>query len=236
MNFDPKVFGEGFHRFVQMEIDIFRIPLSIIFHIVTLVILYLVFRYGNKYRKLFAGYFAFNWLFLFSYWGVYSIFYWSKIGTLYLANFALTPILLGFIVFYWIKEIINPKFDLDFKNVKGYKFVVLLITIWGFWYPTYIYGQGFIFSIKDTLLSNYGLMPCPTTMFVLSLMTLKYPNVNKGLFNLFTAYSIFLGTATVLSGWLPDIPFIIIGIYSLYLILYNKIIEIKIKKSTNANK
>ncbi|MCJ7447202.1 MAG: hypothetical protein MUO72_05900 [Bacteroidales bacterium] len=219
MNFDPKVFGEGFHRFVQMEIDIFGIPLSIFFHVVTLVILFLVFRYGNKYRKLFAIYFAFNWLFLFGYWGVFAIIYWSKIGIPYLASFILAPILLGFIVFHWIKEIINPKFDLDFKNVKGYKFVILLITIWGFWYPTYIYGQGFIFSVKDALLSNYGLMPCPTTMVVLSLMTLKYPNGNKKLYNLFTAYALFLGTGSVLSGWLPDIPFIILGIYSLYLIL-----------------
>ncbi len=230
MNFDPKVFGEGFHRFVQMEIDIFGIPLSIIFHIATLVILYLVFRYGNKYRKLFAIYFAFNWFFLFGYWGVYAMFYWSKIGIPYLASFILTPFLLGFIVFYWTKEIINPKFDLDFKDVKGYKFVVLLIMIWGFWYPTYIYGQGFIFCLKDTLLSNYGLMPCPTTMVILSLMTLNYPKGNRSLFNLFTIYALFIGTAVVASGWLPDIPFIILGIYSLSLILYNKVRGIKGKK------
>jgi hypothetical protein len=227
MNFDPTVFGEGFHRFVQMEIDIFGIPLSIIFHIATLIILYLVFRYGNKYRKLFAMYFALNWFFLFGYWGVYAIFYWSKIGIPYLASYILTPVLLGFIVFHWIKEIINPKFDLNFKDVKGYKFVVLIIMIWGFWYPTYIYGQGFVFSLKDTVLSNYGLMPCPTTMVVLSLMTLKYPNVNKRLYNLFTAYALFIGTAVVASGWFPDIPFIILGLYSLSFILYYKVREIK---------
>lgn len=233
MNFDPRVFGEGFHRFVQIEYDIFGIPLSVIFHIATLVILYLVFKYGNKYRKLFTTYFACNWFFLFCYWGVYAIFYWSEIGIPYLASYIITPILLGFILFHWIKEIINPELDLNYKNVKGYKFVVLLIMIWGFWYPTYIYGQGFIFNLKDALLSNYGLMPCPTTMVVLGLMTLKYPNVNKSLFNLFTAYALFIGTAVVLSGWLPDIPFIILGIYSLCLILNNKMIEFKSKKRAN---
>jgi hypothetical protein len=230
MNFDPKVFGEGFHRFVQMEIDIFGMPLSVIFHIATLGILFLVFRYGNKYRKLFTIYFTINWLFLFGYWGVYAIFYWSKIGIPYLATFILTPVLLGLIVFHWIKEIINPTLDLDFKHVKGYKFVVLSIVIWGFWYPTYIYGQGFIFSARDSLLSNYGLMPCPTTMVVLGLLTLKYPKGNRALLNLFTIYALFLGTATVVSGWLPDIPFIILGIYSLALILYYKVREIKGKK------
>ena len=60
MNFDPKVFGEGFHRFVQMEIDLFRIPLGIIFHIATLVIMFLVFTKGNKYRKLFAILFCYK--------------------------------------------------------------------------------------------------------------------------------------------------------------------------------
>ncbi|MDD4032870.1 MAG: DUF6064 family protein [Bacteroidales bacterium] len=222
MNFDPEIFGEGFHRFVQMEIDLFSIPLGIIFHIFTLIILYLIYRYGNRYRKLFSIYFAFNWLFLFGYWGVYAIIYWSKVGIPYLASYSLTPVLLGLIVIHWIKEITKPKIDFDFKNIKSYKFIVLLIMIWGFWYPTYIYGQGFTFSIKDILLSNYGLMPCPTTMVVLGLLTLKYPNVNKSLYNIFTIYALFIGTATVLSGWLPDIPFIILGIYSLCLIFYNK--------------
>ena len=222
MNFDPEIFGEGFHRFVQMEIDLFSIPLGIIFHIFTLIILYLIYRYGNRYRKLFSIYFAFNWLFLFGYWGVYAIIYWSKVGIPYLASYSLTPVLLGLIVIHWIKEITNPKIDFDFKNIKSYKFIVLLIMIWGFWYPTYIYGQGFTFSIKDILISNYCLMPCPTTMVVLGLLTLKYPNVNKSLYNIFTIYALFIGTATVLSGWLPDIPFIILGIYSLCLIFYNK--------------
>jgi hypothetical protein len=223
MNFDPKVFGEGFHRFVQMEIDLFGIPLGIIFHITTLVILFLVFTKGNKYRKLFAIYFAINWIFLFGYWGVYAIFYWSKIGLPYLASYSITPVLLGLIVFHWTKEILNPKIDLNFKKINIPRLIILLILIWGFWYPTYIYAEGFVFKIKDVVFSNYGLMPCPTTMVVLSLMTLNYPYTNKNLYNLFTVYALFIGTATVISGWLPDIPFIFLGLYSLSLILLNKL-------------
>jgi hypothetical protein len=222
MNFDPKVFGEGFHRFVQIEINLFRIPFGIIFHIATLIILFLVFTKGNKCRKLFAIYFAINWLFLFGYWGVYAIIYWSKIGLPYLASYSITPVLLGLIVFHWTKEIPNPKIDLNFKKINGYRFIILIILLWGFWYPTYVYGEGFMFRVKDIILSNYGLMPCPTTMVVLSLMALKYPNTNRSLYNLFTAYAIIIGTATVLSGWLPDIPFILLGLYSLLLILFKK--------------
>lgn len=222
MNFDPRIFGQGFHRFVQMEYDLFGGALSPIFHIATFAILFLVFKHGNRYRKLFTIYFALNWIFLFGYWGVFGIVYWAKIGLIYLASFIFAPILLGIMVFNWLRELFNPSIDFDFTDVKKSKFIVLLILLWGFWYPTYIYDRGFIFNIKDLLFSNYGLMPCPTTMVVLSLLTLKYPAGNKTLYNLFTVYALFIGTATVISGWLPDIPFIIIGIYSLTLILWNK--------------
>jgi hypothetical protein len=223
MNFDPQVFGEGFHRFVQMEVNLFSIPLGIIFHVVSLIILLLVFSKGNKYKKLFIYYFTINWIFLFGYWGIFAVIYWSKIGLPYLATYSLTPVLLGLIVFHWIKEIRNSRIDLNLKTTPGFRFVILIILVWGLWYPTYVYGEGFAFKLKDIVLSNYGLMPCPTTMVVLSLMTLNYPYTNKNLYNLFTVYALFIGTATVISGWLPDIPFIFLGLYSLSLILLNKL-------------
>jgi hypothetical protein len=222
MSFDPRVFGEGFHQFVQKEIELFGSSLGVIFHIVTFIILFLVFRYGNKYRKIFTIYFTFNWIFLFGYWGIYAVVYWYQLGIPYLAVYSLTPVLLGLIVYYWIKENINPLIDWDFKSTSRKMFIVIIILVWGLWYPSYIYGQGFVFSIKDVVFSNYGLMPCPTTMVVLSLMTLKYPVGNKNLYKLFTVYALFIGTAKVMSGWIPDVPFIVLGIYSLSLIIYNK--------------
>jgi len=222
INFDPGVFGEGFHQFVQKETELFGNSLGVIFHIVTFIILFLIFRYGNKYRRIFAFYYTLNWVFLFAYWGIYAIVYWSKIGIQYLAVYSLTPILLGLIVFFWIKEIFNPQIDFDFKSAPGTMFLVLMILMWGLWYPTYKYGQGFVFSIKDIVFSNYGLMPCPTTMVVLSLMTIKYPVTNRNLYRLFTVYALLIGTATVMSGWIPDVPFIVLGIYSLGLIVFSK--------------
>lgn len=227
MIFDPEIFGKAFHDFVQSEAKLFG-SLAIFFHIATLIILFLVWKYGNRYRKLYSFYFSFNWLFLFGYWGVYGIFYWYKIGILYLISFVFAPILLGLILFGWIKEVVGPKIDLDFSKTKKWRFWILLFLLWGFWYPTYFYGQGFVFHIKDFLFSFYGLMPCPTTMVVLSIMALNYPKTNKTLFNLLTIYAIVIGTATVMSGWLPDIPFVVLGIYCWILILKNKRINSKI--------
>ncbi|MBN2322616.1 MAG: hypothetical protein JXQ30_02680 [Spirochaetes bacterium] len=130
--------------------------------------------------------------------------------------------ILGIIVYNWVREIIHPTIGLDLNSVKKYRFFVLLLLIWSFWYSIYVYGQGFVFTVKDLLLSYYGLMPCPATIVVLSLLTLKYPAGNRKLFNLLTIYAIIIGTSTVATGWLPDIPFITLGIYSLVLILFNK--------------
>lgn len=223
MKFDPRTFGIGFHRFVQVEFETIGTGLAPLLHIATVVILFLVLRYGNKYRKLFTVYFALNWLFLLGYWGVYGSIYWSEVGTAYLLNFMAVPILLSLIMINFIRELLNPKLDLDFGNVKKPRYLALLVLLWGFWYPAYIYSYGFLFTAKDLLFSYYGLMPCPTTMVVLSLLTLNYPKGNRTLFNLMTAYAIFIGTAIVASGWIPDIPFIILGIYSFALIILNKI-------------
>lgn len=219
--FDPRTFGESFHQFVQFEYELFG-KASVFLHIASMLIVLMVFRYGNKYRKLFTVYFTANYAFLFCYWGIYGLAYWYNVGLVYLLVYFITPILLALILVNWIKEVRRQSIDLDFRRTEKHRFIVLVILVWGFWYPTYNYGQGFIFEFADILFSYYGLMPCPTTMVVLSLMTLNYPRGNRTLYNLLTAYALFIGTATVLSGWLPDVPFIVLGIYSMCLIIMNK--------------
>lgn len=215
MQFDPQNFGEGFHFFVEQERALLVNSLGLILHLGTFIMLFLVFRFGNRYRKVFTAWFALNWLFLFGYWGVWATIYWWGKGLTYLAAYAATPVLLGLIARTWIRELLHPSTDLDLRSLPRARFVVLPILAWGLWYPAYIYGEGFAFSFRDLLFSSYGLMPCPTTMVVLGLLTMKYPAVNKRLYLLFTVYALLIGTATVLSGWLPDIPFIVLGIYAL---------------------
>ena len=222
MNFDPAVFGQGFHYFVELEFQLFGKVLAPLLHIVSFCIILLVFWRGNKVRFLFTALFTLNWLFLFGYWGVFAVVYWANIGIIYLAVFIAAPVLLTLIAVNWFRELSLKRIDLDFNNTAKIRWAVILILLWGFWYPTYIYGQGFVFNFGDLLFSYYGLMPCPTTMVVLSLFTLNYPKGNRTLFNLMTVYALFVGTATVLTGWLPDIPFILIGLYAFILILIDR--------------
>jgi len=66
-------------------------------------------------------------------------------------------------------------------------------------------------------------------MVVLSLLTLKYPEVNKGLFLSLTLFSIMVGTAQIALGYVPDYPLAILGYYSIFLILLDIINQHKIK-------
>lgn len=218
MDFDPSVFGLAFHRFVELEYEIFGKAGAPLLHICTLLVLLLVLWRGNRARMLFSVFYTFNWLFLLGFWGVFAVLYWMKIGAAYLLSYLAAPILLAWITVTWIRELFQKKIDLDLSQVPKKRWIVLPVLLWGFWYPTYLYGQGFVFKGSDLLSSYYGLMPCPTTMLVLALFTLNYPRGNRTLFHLMTIYALLIGTATVLTGWLPDIPFILIGLYSLGLI------------------
>lgn len=220
MHFDPSVFGQGFHRFVKLEYQLFGAWLAPLLHVVSLVIILLALWRGNRVRTLFTAYFTLNWLFLFGYWGVFAVVYWAKIGIAYLFGYIAAPILLALITFNWIRELYAKRIDIDFSNISKKRWIVLPIIVWGFLYPAYLYGQGFSFSASDLLFSYYGLMPCPTTMVVLSLFTLTFPRGNRTIYHLMTVYAIVIGTATVMTGWLPDIPFILLGLYALCLILY----------------
>lgn len=218
MSFDPSVFGLAFHRFVELEYQIFGRIGAPLLHVLTLILIVLVLLFGNRTRLPFVVAFTLNWLFLFGFWGIFAVFYWAKIGAAYLMSYIAAPVLLALITITWIRELFQKKIDLDLKHISKKRWIVLPIMIWGFWYPTYLYGQGFVFRASDLLFSYYGLMPCPTTMLVLGVLTLTYPRGNRTLLHLMTAYALLIGTATVLTGWLPDIPFIVIGLYSLGLI------------------
>lgn len=222
MDFDPSVFGLAFHRFVELEYQIFGRVGAPLLHVLTLILLAAVIWRGNRARLPFVIFFTLNWLFLFGFWGVFAVFYWAKIGVVYLLTYIAAPILLALITINWILELFQKKIDLDIKHSLKSRWVVLPIIVWGLWYPTFLYGQGFVFKISDLLFSYYGLMPCPTTMVVLGIFTLNYPKGNRRLFHLMTVYALLIGSATVLTGWLPDIPFILIGLYSLGLIMTHR--------------
>lgn len=223
--FDPTIFGRVFEKLVTEYQSGIGFWLAPVFHIATIVILFLVIKYGNQYRKAFTIYFTLNYLWIFIYVGlIMSILFYREIGIWSLAFWLIIPVLIGVIVFQCIKELKNQKIDLDLTGIKKWRLLVIPIIIFGFWYPTYVYGVGFSILPKDLMFSFYGLMPCPTTMMLLGLLSLKYPRGNRSLFNALTLFAVWIGTAQVLIGYVPDYPLALIGYSSLGLILLNKYI------------
>jgi len=193
-----------------------------------LIIIILVIIRGNKRIKYFTIYFIINYLWLFIFVGLYmSFLLFRKMGIAFLIYWGPVPFLLLYILLRWIKELKTQQNNLNFKNIPFYRYIVIPVILFGFWYPSYIWNFGFTFSLKDILFSSYGLMPCPTTMVVLRLLTLKYPDVNKGLFHSLTLFSIMVGTAQFAIGYIPDYPLAILGYYCLILILLEKITRLK---------
>lgn len=194
-------------------------------HLVTLLLLYLIFRYGQAYRQAFVLYFIINfiWLLIFV-GGWFSFQLYRRMGIAALGMYSATPILLLIILYQWVQEFRYPRLDFDFTQFEQWRLLIVVpILIWGFWYPPYKWGVGLNFHPKELLFGAYGLMGCPTTMIPLSILFLKYPSGNHPLFYALTAYAVCVGAAMVALRYIPDIPFFFIGIASLGLAVINKI-------------
>lgn len=223
---DP--FGVEFGKTIGQLVGEYRSAfawVALIWHVSTLALLYLIFRYGNRYRRVFAAYFALNYVWLVAFVGVWmSVGLYERMGITALAVYGATPVFLLIILYQWYRELRNPRLDLNFRNIKKWRLLIAVpMLVWGFWYPPYIFGVRLVFDPSELLFGAYGLMGCPVTLVALSLLFLKYPAGNRTLFNLLTAYAVLVGAAMVALLYVPDIPFFFLGIASLALIVWTKV-------------
>ncbi|MCW4000398.1 MAG: hypothetical protein NWE93_09175 [Candidatus Bathyarchaeota archaeon] len=224
VDFDPSLFGITMGQLTGQYRTEYS-WLSPLLHIVTLALIFLVFRYGQRFQKAFTVYFILNyvWLVVFV-GGWFSLQLFQRLGIPSLAMYAATPVLLLVILYQWIQEYRKPQLDLDFSSFEKWRLLIVVpFFIWGFWYPPYTWGVGLNFDPKELLFGAYGLMGCPTTMIPLALLFLKYPKTNRPLFYALTVYALFIGAAMVALQYVPDIPFFFIGVASLGLIIGAKI-------------
>lgn len=59
----------------------------------------------------------------------------------------------------------------------------------------------------------------------MGLLTIKYPMVNKKLFNALALFAVVTGTAQLAIGYLPDYPLAMVGYYAVGLIISNYLKE-----------
>lgn len=232
LTFSPSLFGRSFGEITTEYLDGPGRFISPVFHLVALILLILILTGGNQHRNKFTLYYLINYIWIFLYVGLYmSYLFFEKMGISFLIFWGAIPFLLAFILFNWFKELKAGRNNLIFSKIPYYRYIILPFILYGFWYPTYLWGSGFHFMIRDFLFSSYGLMPCPTTIVVLSLLTLKYPDVNRGLFYSLTLFSVVVGTAQFAIGYVPDYPLAILGYYSTVLIIVDAITRSKKRRS-----
>jgi hypothetical protein len=222
--FDPDLFGITMGQLTaQYRADYtWLAPLP---HIITLILLVLILRYGQRAQKAFTVYFilSYVWLLVFV-GGWFSVQLYERLGIPALAMYAATPALLLMILYQWIGEFRKPHLDLDFSRFEKWRLLVVVpFFVWGFWYPPYTWGVGLNFDPKELLFGAYGLMGCPTTMIPLCLLFLKYPKTNKPLYYSLAVYALLIGAAMIALQYVPDIPFFFLGVAALALAIRIKL-------------
>ena len=229
-SFDPTQFGILMGQLVQEYRTAYRwlAPLP---HLILLLNLLLIIKSGNRHRKFFTITFLINYIWLFIFVGIwFSVQLFQRQGPLSLAMYIATPFMLIAILIQWIRELKQPSLNLDPHQAPLWKWLLILpFLLWGFWYPPYIWGQGFLWNPSEFIFGAYGLMGCPSTLVVLALLFPNYPHTNRPLVHALTAYAVIIGLAMVALKYLPDIPFFLMGLISLAQII---IVNRKQKKST----
>jgi hypothetical protein len=225
-DFDPTQFGILMGQLTAQYRSTYA-WVAIVPHVTFLVLFVLVLLFGNRCRKAFTIYFITNFTWVLIFVGVwFSIQVYKHLSIPALLMYIGTPFLIVTILIQWIQELRFPRIDLNLSKVSFWRWIIALpFILWGFWYPTYEWGVRFNFDPKELLFGAYGLMGCPTTLVPLALLFLKYPSGNRPLFYALTAYAVIVGFAMVMLKYIPDVPFFIMGLLSLGVILYSKLLE-----------
>ena len=199
---------------------LYTFELRIVLHIVTLVLLGLLLRYGQRVGRIIAAYFGA--LFLFQ---------------AFTQNIAVTPtyglaILTGNLVIialtgiFWIWETVRPRTEFTFRRLPLWRYWVIPFVVLAYWFPV---GPGLLPYFHPLLLltSDFAVMFCPTAPLVVALLTLFHPNVDFRLLRVTSLVGFLIGCFNILSAfvmpgytlWLLFLhtPLIFISFYGLVL-------------------
>ena len=192
--------------------------LSPIIHVIIVVLLVGLYRYGSSIGRVANALFGI--LFLFFAFGNH-IAVTENYGLVVLTG-NLVPI---FIVgLFWMWEVYRPRNEYVFERLPTWRYWVLPFVILAFWSPINA-ELGPDFNPLLLLTSSFGVMYCPTTPFIIAILTLIYPKVNMYvlritsfvglLIGLFNAMSFFIMPGYTLWILLLHTPLIFISIYGL---------------------
>lgn len=205
-------------RDVFMQTSVAYLWLSPTIHVITVVLLVALRRYGSRVGRVADAFFGI--LFLFFAFGNH-IAVTEDYGLVVLTG-NLVPILI--VGLFWMWEVYKPLNEYVFQRLPAWRYWVLPFVFLAFWSPINAELNP-DFNPLLLLTSSFGVMYCPTTPLIVAVLTLIYPRVNIFLLRiisfiglligLFNALSFFIMPGYTLWNLILLIPLILISAYGL---------------------
>jgi hypothetical protein len=215
-------------REVFTQTSVAYLWLSPTIHVVTIMLVVALYRYGSRIGRAADAFFGI--LFLFFAFGNH-IAVTEDYGLVVLTG-NLVPILIVGLLWMW--EVYKPLNEYIFRKLPAWRYWVLPFVFLAFWSPINA-ELGPDFNPFLFLTSSFGVMYCPTTPLIVAILTLIYPRVNMLLLRitsfvglligLFNAISLFTMPGYTLWNLILHTPLILISAYGL-------LITILVKKDT----
>ncbi|MHA1383217.1 MAG: hypothetical protein ACTSR3_05630 [Candidatus Helarchaeota archaeon] len=189
-----------------------------IFHIATIILIVLIFVYGEKINRILAIYISINYVF---------IAFGQMIGYTFLFGLV---IMIGSLIAYliialfWVLEAADPQNKTVFQKLPWWRYWPIPLAVLAFWSPI----KNMSINFHPLLLitgEGYGLTFCLTTPIFLCLMSLFYPNVNKHVLRIHSFVGIIYGIYNMSMLFIPytfwmgflHIPLMSISVYAFIL-------------------
>jgi hypothetical protein len=214
-------------RDVFMRTSVAYLWLSPAIHVITILLIVALYRYGTRVGRVTDAFFGILFLF-FAFSNHIAI--TENYGLVVLTG-NLVPILI--VGLFWMWEVYKPLNAYVFPRLPAWRYWVLPFVFLAFWSPINAELSP-DFNPLLLLTSSFGVMYCPTTPLIVAVLTLIYPRVNIFLLRitsfvglligLFNAMSFFMMPGYTLWNLILHVPLIFISAYGL-------LIPILVKKS-----
>ncbi len=218
--YPPQMTGDVIQKCLMTSIDPYII-LAPVFHITTIVLVVLIWRFGERVNRILAAYIGVNYVFIAF---AQMIGYTWEYGLVIIIGGLISYVILGF---FWFWETVDPKNITMLKKLPWWRYWPIPLAILAFWAPISP-SQSMAPDFNPLLLimgEGYGLTFCMTTPVFLCLLTLFYPKVNEPVLRINSFVGILYGLYNMPLIFVPytfwmgflHIPLLSISIYAFIL-------------------
>ncbi|UCE96161.1 MAG: hypothetical protein JSV51_00695 [Candidatus Bathyarchaeota archaeon] len=205
-------------RDVFMKTSTAYLWLSPTIHVITIMLLFALYRYGSRVGRIADAFFGILFLF-FAFSNHIAV--TENYGLVVLTGNVVPILIVGL---FWMGEVHKPLNVYVFQRLPAWRYWVVPFVFLAFWSPINAELNPY-FNPLLLLTSSFGVMYCPTTPLIVAVLTLIYPNVSIFLLRItsfvglligsFNAMSVFVMPGYTLWNLVLHTPLIFISVYGL---------------------